>query len=606
MIYKRRDAICGLLISTASNTSTSLFLKAFERIKHRGPNTSSVWGITEDRTVVKDVNSTTSRSFDFMIGHHRLEVTGDISCIQPFVFDHKALMFNGEIYNYKIIREKLTKLGYLFSTNGDTEVVAISYKHWGYKCFSMFEGMWAIVIIDLKNKSMITSRDPLGVKPLYYSNVGKGFIISSEIKSIIPLTKRSDINVNSIKDYLIYGAQETTCETSFKEIFRIEPGFVQKFSESYNHPKIIKKIINKSFNLKGIYFDDVKRETMKAIISRVPDNFKIFVPLSSGIDSNIIAGVLYKMGVEFESVTCGYTGDPTESELEFVKEVSQKYGFLNHSFRLSYEQLEEHIEKVVYQQDEPFDTMGIFAQNFTYKEISSHGGRVSLDGQGADEMFGGYNTILPPILKELLKGNPFSKNFFNLLNNKSAVKIAVASIMPYYFEKMYFRKHSKQIFNSKQSFFRSFKEGQFLFNDLQTRLKNEQINHLRVLLRYLDRNSMHYSIEAREPFLARGIQEISQNLTNFQVYHNNYNKYILRTANQHVIPSQVLEQRKKNGFSVPQKTWLQSLKNNGFASKAINNSKICRQLSIKKAEDLHADSLWKVFNLALWEQVFFG
>ena len=117
---------------------------------------------------------------------------------------------------------------------------------------------------------------------------------------------------------------------------------------------------------------------------------------------------------------------------------------------------------------------------------------------------------------------------------------------------------------------------------------------------------MQYSVEAREPFLARGIQEVSQKLTNLQVYNNHYSKYIFRMANKCVLSPEVLRDRKKNGFSVPQKTWLISLKKSGYASDIINNSILCRQLSIKKTEDLNLDTLWKVFNLALWERIFFG
>lgn len=585
--------MCGI-IGAIGNFETSKFKKTLDILKHRGPDSQFVY-----------------RHKNVLLGHARLAILDlDERSNQPMEFGDFVIVFNGEIYNYIEIKDELVKKGYKFYTDSDTEVILRSYEEWGKTSVGKFNGMWAFAILDKKNDTLFLSRDRLGVKPLYYIRDEYKFVFASEIKALVPYLDKVLANKDELVRYMIYGAQEHKKETMFKGIYRFLASHNALF-DTNSHKLTFEPYFNfeasdKENISKKKAKDDLTKLVHSSINLRLRSDVKIGMALSGGVDSNVIVSCVHEKNKTIESFSSIYEDNDQENENLNIEKTVKKLKLKQHYIRSDIKGLIEDIKHIVYMQDEPFDTLGIFAQYKVYEKMKEYEVKVSLDGQGADEIFAGY-----PTYRAVMMRSNFFKLYFwidYLKYNKNFIfqdlKMSMASFFPKIFEKLYFYKRAKKVFKKDISFLPGNKKMFSGFSNLNERLLNDTKEYLSVLLRYVDRNAMSKSIESRGPFLDYRMVDFALKMPARIKYKKGYSKYILRSAFSSIVEEDIIWNREKKGFPVPQSSWCNSKEFIDLASKHLVKSNLLKELNVNLNVKRSDPMYWKIVNIAIWEEVF--
>ena len=585
--------MCGIL-GAYPDRDRSKFEASLNLLMHRGPDNQTVYSDEE-----------------VLLGHTRLSII-DLNehSHQPMEVDNLVLIFNGEIYNYLEIKEELIALGYLFSTSSDTEVLLKSYQEWGEACVEKFNGMWAFSIFDKEKQTLFLSRDRFGVKPLYYVYDDKRFIFASEIKALLPYVDKVIANSDELIRYVIYGVQEHRIETMFHNIYR----FPSSQNALYNM-KSKKLSFKKYYSLKVDVSESLDESLVKkeleelierSMTLRLRSDVKVGMALSGGVDSNIIVSKANKHNSAIESFSSIYNSKEKIDENENIEHTVNKLDLEQHYIVSEVDGLVKNIENIVWMQDEPFDTLGIFAQYKVYEKMHDNAVKVSLDGQGADEIFAGYGTYRTAILRENIFSYGFLKEYFKHYKFffLQDTKLLLVSFFPKLFEWFYFKKRAKNIFNNNIPFVVSLKKSFSNFNNLNKKLKFDVEEYLSVLLRYVDRNSMAQSIESRAPFLDYKVINYAFRLPSSLKYKNGFSKYILRKTFENDVSKEIIWNRDKKGFPVPQAEWCHNEAFVALADAYVEKSKLLKGLDINLSIDKSDPMYWKIVNIAIWEDVF--
>ncbi|MFH0755635.1 MAG: asparagine synthase (glutamine-hydrolyzing) [bacterium] len=562
--------MCGIagIINPETKEKEKIIREMVSQIFHRGPD--------EDGFFI-DENTA--------LGMRRLSIIDLFTGKQPIISaDGKLLIFlNGEIYNYKELREELINKGYVFKTQTDTEVVLYMFKEYGEKMLTSLRGMFAFCIYDIENKTIFLARDFFGIKPLYYlknseaskqknsnsQNIKNEKILafSSEIKSFLSFPDfKTVINDNAIYNYLSFQYNPLD-ETFFKNVYKLPPGhFIQIDVKTGNFE--IKKYW--SFELKPDESLE-KEKTAKKIEETIYDSVKHHmiadVPvgafLSSGIDSSIIAVMMQKIRddkkiktftVGFDSLTEGagasQTSDFLETEHKEIKIGPDEY------FNI--------LPKAIWHFDEPVADPSAIGLYFIAREASKKV-KVVLSGEGADELFGGYNIYLTPFaykkiffipkffLKLILKipFEFFGKNYIRRASQKLSSWYIGNAVIFKDTERTLLWKEKKQEKYSLSSLYENVKNlsdsSQMQYIDVNTWLIGD-------ILAKADKMTMANSLELRVPFLDKKVSDLASILPDKFKWHKGKTKYLLREAFKNIIPEKT-RLRKKLGFPVPIRDW---------------------------------------------------
>jgi asparagine synthase (glutamine-hydrolysing) len=587
--------MCGILGQVSQNIDESFFVENLKKLNHRGPDNSS--------TVIYE---------NLILGHTRLSIIDlDSRSDQPFELDNFSIVFNGEIYNYLELKEELVQYGMTFKTNSDTEVILNAYKFWGEEFLNKMNGMWSFVIYDKYKETIILSRDRFGVKPLYYYLSEDAFIFSSEIKSILPYLKLKAVSRKEIIRYLIYGAQEHREETLFLGIKRFPKGSIGKYNLKSKTLKIREFYHLKTGSNVHTEIDVVKknlrRKLDQSVKIRLRSDVEVAIALSGGIDSNIITFISNNINNNLKSFTATYLNAKEINENNLTDKTVKKLA-LNHVYKeVNIDEYIDKLEKIIWYHDEPFDTMGMIAQFSVFQSMKENNVKVSLDGQGADEIFGGYKNYMVCIIKKHFF-NPFfhykyfSANDFNQIINN--YKLFLVSLFPSLFERLYFKKRARKVFNNSIKFISSKKKMFEYPSNLNAKLNYDIDEHLPVLLKYADRNSMANSVESRAPFMDYNLINYSIDVSPNLKFKNGYLKYILRETFDSHIDENIIWNKLKKGFPVPQKEWLDDERLIKKFNTFINASVILKKLNINMNLDRSNPIYWRIINLAIWEKTF--
>jgi len=639
-----------------------------DAISHRGPDgegflaINSITGVvTElcgDKTPVKRTPlSNFGINADIYLAHRRLSII-DLSNLghQPMSNKNKDIWitFNGEIYNYKVLKNELSD--YNFKSNTDTEVLLYAYEKWGIDFLHKLNGMWAFVIYDAKKNILFGSRDRFGIKPLYYSNTKEYFTFNSEIKGI--LSKQGFIrkaNLNVSNNFLNTGNTLYDNETFFENIFELPPAhyFIYNLKEK-------KLIINRYYELKYNnkyeifnekksieYINKTKAMIINAIDLRLNADVSIGSCLSGGIDSSSIVCIInnllkistynsikYKQGV----VTACYD-NPDIDESKWAKITAEHVSADWYKVFPKKNELEEDLFDLIYTQDYPFNSTSIYSQYRVFKTAKENGLKVMLDGQGGDELFTGYIQHYQTFYSEIQKNSDYNllKNEQLNINNKSMalnnniysstknikklnVYTSIKRLIPLKLIRI-IKKVLKISEPSQNRIYIKYKDSakkqksNYSYTTLNQMLFSQMTqNSLPILLRYEDRNSMRFSIESRTPF-ADDIDLINFVFSIPSVYkiHNGWSKYLLRESVSGIIPDIIKKRTDKIGFETPEYDWLQSIKpyifNNG--NSPYLNEIINMPLLEKNWDNLFAKqnrkgntSIWILINYILWFNIF--
>jgi asparagine synthase (glutamine-hydrolysing) len=551
---------------------------------------------------------------------------------QPMIFRNLIVTLNGEIYNFKEIREELKLGGYTFDSNSDTEVVIKAFHLWGIKMVERFIGMFAIAVWDNEKHELYLVRDRMGIKPLYYYSKGKDFVYASELKPIIAYPHFSkEINFQSLSNYLYHG-YITGADSIFSNVNKLEPGTYLKLSEG-------KPEITRYWDLVELYkknspqkiesenecltmLDDLLTDSVRyRMISDVP----IGSFLSGGIDSSLITAVMQKLSDNpVNTFTIGFD-DEKFNEAENAAAVSKYLGTNHHELNLPIGKAKELIEEMPHFYDEPFGDSSALP-TILVSRLAKNNATVVLSGDGGDELFCGYKTyeFAEKMSKFMLIGKvlgafrqrsdlggllfkvnhrfgryPFLNTNINIVNvNYILSKYLLADIFlnrQYTLDKKYF--NLADITDNIQEL--------YMLTDMITYLPDD-------ILTKVDRASMSVSLEARVPILDHRIVEFSFKVPHHLKYNAGIQKYILKTLAYKYIPKTLLD-RPKKGFAVPVFKWMKTdlnyLIDIYLSDKYLIRQKIFNHLSIRKllrqfnaSENVSftGNYIWNILMFQLW------
>ena len=374
------DVMCGIVGFTNNiNNSNSVIEAMMNRIKHRGPD-------AEGKYVDEDI----------ALGHRRLSIIDVSSQGDQPIFNEDGSMvivFNGEIYNYRQIKEKLIAAGHRFSTNTDTEVLIHSYEEYGEKMLNMLRGMFSFVIWDKNKKELFGARDFFGIKPMYYAIMGKTFMFGSEIKCFLEHPDFvKELNTSALENYLTF-QYSPTGETFFKNVHKLLPAHYFRLKDG-------KLSIKRYWD---VHFNADEKPSLNEWVNMISDTFHDSVKahkiadvevgsfLSSGVDSSYVAAVA---DVD-KTFTVGFGKDEKYNEIGWAKNFSKAIGKENTSKVISPEEYWNSLAMIQYHMDEPLADPSAVALYFVCN-IASEKLKVVLSGEGADEIFGGYNVYSDP------------------------------------------------------------------------------------------------------------------------------------------------------------------------------------------------------------------
>ena len=363
------------------------------KIIHRGPDSG---GVHSDENVT--------------LGFRRLSIIGLEDGSQPIYNEDKSvvIVFNGEIYNYQILKEDLIAKGHTFYTHADTEVLVHLYEEKGEDMLNDLRGMFAFTIYDMNENKLFAARDYFGIKPYYYAQVDGELLFGSEIKSFLPYPKfEKEVNTLALENYLTF-QYSVLDETFFKGVYKLKPAhyLIYKNGEleikRYWQPKFEpeKDIVADPANGKKLQdaIQDVEDVMLESVgMHTVVSDVEVGSFLSSGVDSSFVAAT-FRNGMDKESGKTFTVGFDYEkyNEIGYAQELSKYVGIESNSKIISTDEYWESLPKVQYHMDEPLADPSAVALYFVSK-LAREKVKVALSGEGADEFFGGYNIYEEPM-----------------------------------------------------------------------------------------------------------------------------------------------------------------------------------------------------------------
>ena len=596
--------MCGITAIVTKEVDFDLISKISEMnelIIHRGPD-------AHGSLVYKNVG----------LGHRRLAII-DLSSqgVQPMCWSEEyVIVYNGEVYNYLELKEELQLLGYTFQTLTDTEVVLVAYKHWGGECTKRFNGMWAFVILDKKTGKLFCSRDHFGIKPFYYAANERGVFISSEIKPLLQFLPGVRANKKAVLNYLVLDICDEGEQTFFEGVNRLLPATnlwvdIETCNIEFQGYYILGEMSSSYRKLKGNEpFKAVNEIFESSVKLRLRSDVKVGTCLSGGLDSSLIAALASIEHKKSSSVPfMAYTARSTDSsndESGYAKQVVEKFGLDWIVSEPTSEVFLGLLDEVIKIQEEPFRSPSIFMQYKIMNESKKAGCTVLLDGQGGDEVFLGYERYYVPYLKSLSIFKRFSE-FFKIVNHSKLTPVKLLALY-FYMSNKWFR---KRVLSSRVDFIKEEYKAQVSWEYLKelantniTKLQISEINkfNLPALLRYEDKNSMHFSIETRLPFLDYRLVECSLALKNKYKINKGWTKLAIRKVADGLLPDSITWRKNKYGFEPPINDWLS---NKQLFIDEIQKSTLLKEImntNYTSVKDVNI--LWRMYNLAKWESVF--
>jgi len=589
--------------------------------------------------------------FSIALGHRRLSIQ-DVSLLghQPFCTDDENywITYNGEIYNFHELRDELSSKGYGFKTNTDTEVLLNAYLEWGEECVRHFNGMWAFVIYDRADNILFGSRDRFGVKPFYYILNDDLFAFASEYKALLKIpTLEKKLNPVAVYDYLVLGKTELEEEGLVKDIFELMPAHSFRFD--LNNSTLKKwKYYSLEFNAKwqqfnrhtfSKYSQDVRELIINAIRLRLRSDVSVGSCLSGGLDSSTIVCVInhllsqepIKQVGDVQKVFTACYSDCKEDERSWAKIVVDNTQTSWHQTFPKPEELINELEDLVYTQDIPFFSSSTYAQYKVMQLAHNNGIKVTLDGQGSDELFAGYSPQFTSFIAEAFKNFSLGTICNNLthLDNSFAnaemltgypAKIIAANLFSGYFKNKGFISARKEFQYINDEFWDEHKKRlNYLISSLPTSLNKLLYSQftgpdLKALMRTGDRNSMRFSIESRVPFADDvNLIEYVFGISSAYKVRNGQSKYLLRDSMKDMLPTEIAHRKDKLGFATPEKQWFQQLKDplkemvsSNQNDEYINWTELNKNWDavFNRSVEVSTIRLWRFINFAVWRRVF--
>lgn len=488
-----------------------------------------------------------------------------------------TIVFNGEIYNYRELRQELAALGVPFHTESDTEVLLQAYAHWGAACLRKLIGMFAFAIQDQRRRVLFLARDFFGIKPLYYAQTSGQFAFASEIKALLDwLPTGRAVEPQRLYDYLRHGRTDHGDRTMWRDIRQVPAAhYLEAPLDRPSQATPVRYWDVPTDEPIDISFDEAARRVRDLFLHNIRLHLRSDVPvgaaLSGGIDSSAIVAAMRLVEPRTEIHAFSYIADdPAVNEERWVDLIGTHAGAIVHKVRASSEELRGDLDRLIHTQDEPFGSTSIYAQYRVFGLARQHGIKVMLDGQGADELLAGYRQFVPARLASLLRqgrvqqAHRFAARAATLPGMRGRLRSWLQAarlltpnlgnrwLMPRWLNARWFAERGVTWTAS------SARSRHRLLDELRQAVTTTS---LPMLLRYEDRNSMAASIESRVPFLTPEFAEFVLRLPEEHILAGDgTTKSVFRSAMRGIVPDAILDRRDKIGFATPEQQWLTTLR----------------------------------------------
>lgn len=575
-----------------------------------------------------------------VLGHTRLSIIDLTSAgHQPmYSLDQRfAIVFNGEIYNYRELRRELEDLGCEFRSDSDTEVLLAAWIEWRAGSLPRLVGMFAFVVFDRQAATLTCVRDAFGIKPFFYGQEQGNFLFASEIPAIKVLKQRKiELDWQRAYDYLVHGDYDTDPRSFVDGVLHLLPGHLLEVGLrtgqlSEPRPWWSPSIAERS----GLSFAQATEMVRECFLDNIRLHLRSDVPLgaalSGGIDSSAVVCAMRHVEPELPINTFSYIARGSlVSEESWVDRVNQHVNAIPHKVVVSAAELADDLDEMIRAQGEPFGSTSIYAQYRVFKLAREQGVTVTLDGQGADEMLAGYSGYPGQRIRSLVEKGSFAEAWHFLdewarwpgRSRLQGVKRAVAEMtqgplydalrrlngnrtLPAWInpdsleERGIIRRYPRLRSDSGEA-------GRRLVAELALSLNRRG---LPALLRHGDRNSMRFSVESRVPFLTLELVELLLSLPEaYLISPRGETKHVFRAAMRGIVPDDVLDRRDKIGFETPEKEWLLGMAETVRGWLRVDlNLPFLNQAEVMKEFDLIAAGkkpfswqVWRWINFSRW------
>ena len=647
--------ICGIagLIGGSSEALCRHAHLMAECISHRGPDDEGYLTLSDDGEIRQWSGKDTDASLQLpllhqacrsrvILAHRRLSIL-DLSPAghQPMsdATGRFSLVFNGEIYNYVELRRELAASGYPFRTQTDTEVILAALGAWGERAFRRFRGMFALAALDRVQRRLLLARDPFGVKPLYYATLRDGgFGFASEIKALtaLPGVVKSS-HARAMFEFLRFGLSDHGDQSVFSDVKQLPGGHLMWVSVDSPSPGIARRFWSLPKRDGAVENgadagEIVRRALSESVALHMRSDVAVGSCLSGGLDSTAIVAVASEMVPRTRSkfgTVSFISDDPEVSEAPFISLAEREYRIDSHRVTISAEDVRRDFKALVAAQDAPFGSLSIYAQYAVFREAAANKLTVMLDGQGSDELLGGYNTAVSAAIAErVARGELLSAlsiaRAFNPIG-RSAYKRTILSALgrfipagiapglmtlvneplcPRWLDDKWFIEREVRIAVRPQG------RGRDALDE-ELRLFTEDLS-LPQLLRFEDRNSMAFGIESRVPFCDSEFATVVASIPTSQlVTTDGQTKAPLRVGFRGLVPDEIID-RRKVGFNAPDEAWLGALKpwifrelqENAWRLPFLRVELILAAMSRNGSRASDIRQFWRVISAVLWASAF--
>ncbi len=608
--------MCGIAGSYGIQTK-DLLDRMSRAMLHRGPDGEGRY-----------VNDTVS------LLNRRLAVIDRSGGDQPIYNEDESLIvfFNGEIYNYKELRTHLIKAGHTFKTQSDTEVIVHGFEEWNTDVFDKFNGMFSIALYDKNEDTLYLVRDQFGIKPLYYyeAEAPQGILFASEITPLLQSKLiEPEVNERILYRYLKYRIHDDGRETFFRNIKRLLPGemmIIREKSKELVHYSTLEHDLLNTNSSAAIDDEQIfKKYNMlqeKAVTRRLISEVPVGSALSGGIDSSAIVMLINKylhkkeaeaVGDKQNTFSAVFPDSENDEEVYVDELLKQIKDVKSHKIFPKSSEFFQDVKEFIKIQEEPTISSGPYAQ-FQVMRLAKNYVTVLIDGQGLDEMMAGYLPYYFVYFKQLYKQKKILTLIRELWGGRDViVKYGILKIQQTFSSSHQIR--TERVLN--QDFIKQYENEDFTTekNNLKKRLHNDIFrNSLQALLRYEDRNTMHFSLEGRVPFLDKELVTYIFSLPDTFIIRSGWNKFLLRNSMKGLLPNKIRLRRKKIGFTTPEHQWFLEQKqeiykiflSESFASRPFWNSEQVLKNFRLFLQGHNDDTMffWRLLNTEMWLREF--
>ena len=606
--------MCGFVGFCSKNVKDKNVIKEMNnQIIHRGPDSDGYY-------FDKDVN----------FGFRRLSIIDLHEGSQPILNESgdTAIIFNGEIYNYQELREDLVAKNYKFKTHTDTEVILHGYEEYGEEgILAKLRGMFAFTIWDSKKEKLFGARDHFGIKPYYYALLDGDLLFGSEVKSFLKYPKfKKEVNEKALKHYLVFQYNPLE-ETFFKGVKKLRPGHYY----IYENGKIkIKTYYNLTLGYKDMSFEEavgkIEKEVEESVKYHKISDVEVGSFLSGGVDSSYVVAT----AMPDKTFSVGFDNKGF-NETMYAKELSDSLGIKNFAKLITPDEFFEGINKVQYFSDEPHANLSSVPLYFLSK-LASEQVKVVLSGEGADELFAGYNEYADALPQRIYRKLPFSLRHKLYLKYKDRKHFRGQTIILKYGQKVEDRYigpaeiMTDELANSLvTSKYKNSETSRDLTKKYYDEVKNMDDVSKRLyldmkmwivedILLKADKMTMANSIELRVPLLDKKMWELARTIPVKHKVHNEITKYAFRTAAKNKLPEDWAK-RRKLGFVVPFVVWIKEEKYYKIVKEVFNKdfvSEFFDKDKINKLLDDHFNGItnngrkvYTIYTFLKWYEIYF-